>query len=134
MSGETIPSARTRALSSAVGAYDIRGRIPDELDDDILFALGWATAEAMREIHGSTEVVLGHDMRPSSPELSEAFAAGLSAAGIGDGATVVAYDDAGGVMAARLVWLLRALGESAALLDGPLGALDDTAAVTPADV
>ncbi|GAA1077688.1 sulfurtransferase [Tsukamurella strandjordii] len=49
----------------------------------------------------------------------EVFAAGLSAAGIGDGATVVAYDDEGGVMAARLVWLLRVLGESAALLDGP---------------
>lgn len=61
----------------------------------------------------------------------EAFAAGLSAAGIGDGATVVAYDDAGGVMAARLVWLLRALGESAALLDGPLGPLDDTGTVDP---
>lgn len=59
----------------------------------------------------------------------EAFAAGLSAAGIGDGATVVAYDDAGGVMAARLVWLLRALGENAALLDGPLGPLTDTGTV-----
>ena len=81
MSGETIPSARTRALSSAVGAYDIRGRIPDELDDDVLFALGWATAEAMREIHGSTAVVLGHDMRPSSPGFAQAFAAGIEAAG-----------------------------------------------------
>lgn len=49
----------------------------------------------------------------------ETFAEGLSAVGIGDGATVVAYDDEGGVMAARLVWLLRALGEDAALLDGP---------------
>ena len=52
----------------------------------------------------------------------ERFAAGLSAAGIGDGTTVVAYDDAGGVMAARLVWLLRVLGEPAALLDGGLQA------------
>jgi thiosulfate/3-mercaptopyruvate sulfurtransferase len=46
----------------------------------------------------------------------ERFAAGLAAAGISSGDTVVAYDDAGGVIAARLVWLLRALGEDAALL------------------
>lgn len=48
------------------------------------------------------------------------FAEGMSKSGIGDGATVVAYDDAGGVIAARLVWMLRALGESAALLNGGL--------------
>lgn len=53
-----------------------------------------------------------------------AFAAGLSAAGIGDQTPVVAYDDAGGVMAARLVWMLRAVGHDAALLDGGLGAWD----------
>lgn len=51
----------------------------------------------------------------------ERFAAGLEAAGIGDDATVVAYDDAGGVIAARLVWMLRAIGHEAALLDGGLG-------------
>ena len=50
----------------------------------------------------------------------ERFAEGMSLAGIGDDATVVAYDDAGGVIAARLVWMLRALGRDAALLDGAL--------------
>lgn len=50
----------------------------------------------------------------------EHFAEQMSRNGIGDGATVVAYDDAGGVIAARLVWMLRTLGESAALLDGGL--------------
>jgi thiosulfate/3-mercaptopyruvate sulfurtransferase len=50
------------------------------------------------------------------------FAEGLAAAGIGDASVVVAYDDLGGTIAARLVWLLRALGEPAALLDGGLGA------------
>jgi thiosulfate/3-mercaptopyruvate sulfurtransferase len=35
---------------------------------------------------------------------------------------VVAYDDAGGVIAARLVWMLRAIGHDAALLDGGLAA------------
>ncbi len=54
----------------------------------------------------------------------EVFAAAMSAAGIGDASTVVAYDDAGGVIAARLVWLLRAVGREAALLDGGLLAYD----------
>jgi thiosulfate/3-mercaptopyruvate sulfurtransferase len=48
----------------------------------------------------------------------EVFAEGMSAAGIGDDSKVVAYDDAGGVVAARLVWLLRATGHEAAVLDG----------------
>ena len=50
------------------------------------------------------------------------FAAGLSAAGIGDECAVVAYDDSGGMAAARLIWMLRALGRPAALLDGGLSA------------
>jgi 3-mercaptopyruvate sulfurtransferase SseA len=52
----------------------------------------------------------------------EAFAAAMAARGIGDGDTVVAYDDEGGVIAARLVWMLRATGHEAALLDGGLAA------------
>ncbi len=54
----------------------------------------------------------------------EDFAAAMGAAGIGDDDTVVAYDDAGGVIAARLVWMLRATGHEATLLDGGLGAWD----------
>jgi thiosulfate/3-mercaptopyruvate sulfurtransferase len=52
----------------------------------------------------------------------EDFAAAMGALGIGDSDTVIAYDDAGGVIAARLVWMLRATGHEAALLDGGLGA------------
>ncbi len=48
----------------------------------------------------------------------ERFARGMTEAGIGDDTTVVAYDDAGGVIAARLVWMLRVLGGDAAVLDG----------------
>jgi thiosulfate/3-mercaptopyruvate sulfurtransferase len=54
----------------------------------------------------------------------DAFARGMSELGIGDRDTVVAYDDAGGVVAARLVWMLRAIGRDAALLDGGTGAWD----------
>jgi thiosulfate/3-mercaptopyruvate sulfurtransferase len=61
------------------------------------------------------------------------FADGMSALGIGDDDTVVAYDDAGGVIAARLVWMLRVTGHEAALLDGGLaaytGALEHEGAV-----
>jgi thiosulfate/3-mercaptopyruvate sulfurtransferase len=52
----------------------------------------------------------------------EVFAAGMSAAGIGDTSIVVAYDDAGGVIAARIVWMLRTLGVEAAVLDGGIDA------------
>jgi thiosulfate/3-mercaptopyruvate sulfurtransferase len=52
----------------------------------------------------------------------EEFAAAIGALGIGDDDTVIAYDDAGGVIAARLVWMLRATGHRAALLDGGLAA------------
>jgi len=67
----------------------------------------------------------------------EVFAAGMSALGVADDATVVGYDDQGGVVAARLVWMLRATARDAALLDGGLqcyeGALETGAtAVSPA--
>jgi len=48
------------------------------------------------------------------------FAAGMRAVGVNDDSAVVAYDDAGGAYAARLVWLLRVCGRAAALLDGGL--------------
>jgi len=52
----------------------------------------------------------------------EVFARGMAQLGIGDDDTVVAYDDAGGLVAARLVWMLRATGHPAALLDGGIAA------------
>ena len=54
--------------------------------------------------------------------LPETFAAGMEVAGIGDDSVVVAYDDAFGASASRLVWLLRATGHQAAVLDGGLPA------------
>lgn len=54
----------------------------------------------------------------------EDFAATRTRLGLGDGAAVVAYDTAGGAIAARLVWMLRAVGEQAAVLDGGLAAWD----------
>jgi thiosulfate/3-mercaptopyruvate sulfurtransferase len=53
---------------------------------------------------------------------AERFADGLGQLGIGDGDTVIAYDDDGGAIAARLVWMLRAIGHEAALLSGGINA------------
>lgn len=50
------------------------------------------------------------------------FAAAMGRLGIGDGDRVVAYDDAGGVIAARLWWMLDSLGHPAAVLDGGISA------------
>ena len=56
------------------------------------------------------------------PDAGE-FAAWLGARGVDAGSQVVAYDDAGGAIAARLWWLLRGLGhDDVAVLDGGIGA------------
>ncbi|HUR48785.1 MAG TPA: sulfurtransferase [Acidimicrobiales bacterium] len=52
---------------------------------------------------------------------SGAFAAAMSGRGIGDDNVVVAYDDAGGSVAARLWWMLDVLGHRAAVLEGGIG-------------
>lgn len=59
-------------------AYDIRGRIPDELNADIAYRLGLAYAERFKP----KTVVLGHDVRKSSRELLEALALGLNERGV----------------------------------------------------
>jgi thiosulfate/3-mercaptopyruvate sulfurtransferase len=63
----------------------------------------------------------------------EQFADALGTLGIGDDDTVVAYDDTGGIMAARLVWMLRAIGQPAALLDGGIQAWDGPLEREPAN-
>lgn len=60
------------------------------------------------------------------------FAEGMAQLGIADDDTVVAYDDAGGKIAARLVWMLRATGHEAALLDGGLSGYDHPLERAPA--
>jgi thiosulfate/3-mercaptopyruvate sulfurtransferase len=66
---------------------------------------------------GPPSVEAGRHPLPSPSD----FAAAMSSLGIEEESVVVAYDDAGGTVAARLVWMLRAVGVSAALLDGGIG-------------
>jgi thiosulfate/3-mercaptopyruvate sulfurtransferase len=58
------------------------------------------------------------------------FAEGMAHLGIGDDTIVVAYDDQGGVIAARLVWMLRVTGHDAALLDGGIHSYESSLEVT----
>src|SRR5512139_703621 len=66
-------------LSAVFKAYDVRGTVPDQIDE----RLARATGAAFVEVTGSAgrSVVVGHDMRPSSPGLAQAFADGAAGAG-----------------------------------------------------
>jgi phosphomannomutase len=64
-------------LSQIVKAYDIRGVVPDQLDMDVAEAIGAAFAR----VTGAAAVAVGRDMRPSSPDLAAAFAAGVTSQG-----------------------------------------------------
>ena len=64
-------------LRGLVKAYDVRGTVPDQLDEDLARATGNAFVAEL----GVDEVVVGHDMRPSSPALAQAFAEGATQAG-----------------------------------------------------
>jgi phosphomannomutase len=71
-------------LSQIIKAYDIRGVVPDQLDGDVARATGAAFVQVLaRESEGALPgVVVGHDMRPSSPALARAFAEGVAAEGV----------------------------------------------------
>jgi thiosulfate/3-mercaptopyruvate sulfurtransferase len=90
--------------SSGKAAYDA-GHIPDSVFMDMD---RWLSGPASKEA--------GRNPLPDP----EVFGEGMRQAGISDSDVIVAYDDAGGVIAARLVWMLRAIGGSAAILDGGL--------------
>lgn len=59
-------------------AYDIRGRIPGEINEDVACRIGRAFGEFL----AAGEVVVGHDIRLSGPVLSAALARGLNAVGV----------------------------------------------------
>ncbi len=65
-------------LSQIVKAYDVRGVVPDQWDEALAELFGAAFAQ----MTGGNAIVIGHDMRPSSPGLSRAFARGAAARGV----------------------------------------------------
>jgi phosphomannomutase len=69
-------------LSEFIKAYDVRGLVPQQLNDAVAFAIGSAFARVVAIPDGATSIVVGHDMRESSPALSRSFAAGAAAHGL----------------------------------------------------
>ncbi|HEV3361630.1 MAG TPA: phosphomannomutase/phosphoglucomutase [Pseudonocardiaceae bacterium] len=69
-----------RDLSDIVKAYDIRGVVGEQLDADLVRRVGAAFARLVGA--DTTSVVVGHDMRDSSPALAAAFAEGVTAQGL----------------------------------------------------
>ncbi|HKX68656.1 MAG TPA: phosphomannomutase/phosphoglucomutase [Intrasporangium sp.] len=69
-------------LTDFVKAYDVRGLVPEQLSPDVARALGIAFAEVVAIPDGKDRIVIGHDMRPSSPDLSAAFADGVTGRGV----------------------------------------------------
>ncbi|MFC6287552.1 phosphomannomutase/phosphoglucomutase [Nocardioides sp. GCM10027113] len=72
-----MAEALDRDVSGVFKAYDVRGTVPDQLDAD----LARRTGAAFVAVTGARKVVVGHDMRPSSPDLAGAFADGVTTAG-----------------------------------------------------
>ncbi|HET9842173.1 MAG TPA: phosphomannomutase/phosphoglucomutase [Nocardioides sp.] len=70
----TTDQANTHAVFKA---YDVRGTVPDQIDEELCRRTG----AAFVRVAGASTIVVGHDMRPSSPSLARAFAEGATEAG-----------------------------------------------------
>ncbi|MBE7323458.1 phosphomannomutase/phosphoglucomutase [Nocardioides sp. Y6] len=71
------PTLDAANLQAIFKAYDVRGTVPDQMDEE----LARATGNAFVQVVGADTVVIGHDMRPSSPGMAQAFADGAATAG-----------------------------------------------------
>lgn len=63
-------------------AYDVRGLVDSEITADFCFATGVAFARFLQHEREPGTVVIGEDMRPSSPIFADAFSAGVSSQGM----------------------------------------------------
>ncbi|WP_099020364.1 phosphomannomutase/phosphoglucomutase [Mycolicibacterium palauense] len=73
-------SRSAEAVAHVIKAYDVRGLVGTELDASFVGEVGAAFARLVRDEAG--RVVIGHDMRESSPGLAAAFADGVLAQGL----------------------------------------------------
>ena len=72
-------------LQKLIKAYDVRGIVPGELDENISFQIGQAFVVALKlrkSEGGCGQVVIAHYMRPSGPALVQSFANGIKAQGV----------------------------------------------------
>ena len=72
------------AVHRVIKAYDVRGLVGEEIDEQFVADVGGAFARLMRDEGRSAprQVVIGHDMRASSPSLAAAFADGVVSQGL----------------------------------------------------
>ncbi len=69
-------------LEKIIKAYDIRGLVKDEVTPDFSFSLGVAFAKFLEHEREPATIVVGEDMRPSSPLLADAFTDGATSQGM----------------------------------------------------
>lgn len=69
-------------LDSIVKAYDIRGLVGKEINEEFTFAAGSAFARFLESEREPGSVVIGEDMRPSSGPLADAFSDGITSQGL----------------------------------------------------
>jgi len=69
-------------LDKIIKAYDIRGLVKDEITPDFSFSLGIAFAKFLEYEREPATIVIGEDMRPSSPLLADAFSDGVISQGM----------------------------------------------------
>ena len=77
-------SRSAAAVHRVIKAYDVRGLVGEEIDEQFVADVGGAFARLVRDGDpgGATQVVIGYDMRSSSPSLADAFAEGVVAQGL----------------------------------------------------
>ena len=72
-------------LQNLIKAYDVRGIVPTDLDENICYLIGQAFVVALKlrkADGGCGQVVIAHDMRPSGPALVKSFAKGVTEQGV----------------------------------------------------
>jgi phosphomannomutase len=72
----SVAVAGPAPLRTIFKAYDVRGLVPDELDERGSFAIGAGFARFARAAEAARRIVVAHDMRISGADLAAAFAAG----------------------------------------------------------
>jgi phosphomannomutase len=74
--------AKVEGVPNIFKAYDIRGLVGSQLNKQFAFSTGVAFAKFLEAQREPATVVIGEDMRPSSPELAGAFSAGITSQGL----------------------------------------------------
>ena len=149
MSSTVRPAAPLRSRASFASPTVTAEWLSGHLGSVVVADVRWSLTEGPKRdgyrsghIPGAVFVDLDRDLadppgptggRHPLPE-PERFARRLGALGIGDRTPVVAYDDAGGSVAARLWWLLHTLGAPVAVLDGGLQSWDGALSQAEPDI